>query len=83
MAALRFRFALYTDSHGLTGNLALTINADHSVGAGQIEHSGVAASAVLDRKVSTSRRTGKLPDILGQLQRETELTRNTLGELHA
>lgn len=46
-----------------------------------IEHSGVAASAVLDRKVSTSRRTGKLPDILGQLQRETELTRSTLAEI--
>lgn len=46
-----------------------------------IEHSGVAASAVLDRKVSTSRRTGKLPDILAQLQRETELTRSTLAEI--
>ena len=46
-----------------------------------IEHSGVAASAVLDRKVSTSRRIGKLPDILGQLQRETELTRSTLAEI--
>ena len=46
-----------------------------------VEHSGVAASGVLDRKVSTSRRTGKLPDILGQLQRETELTRSTLAEI--
>lgn len=46
-----------------------------------VEHSGVAPSQVLDRKVSTSRRTGKLPDILGQLQRETELTRSTLAEI--
>ena len=34
MAALRFRFALPAVTHGAGGNLALTINADHSVGAG-------------------------------------------------
>ena len=34
MAALRFRFAPPTASHGAGGNLALTNNADHSVGAG-------------------------------------------------
>ncbi len=34
MAALRFRFAPPAVTHGAGGNLALTINADHSVGAG-------------------------------------------------
>jgi transposase InsO family protein len=34
MAALRFRFAPPTASHGAGGSLALTINTDHSVGAG-------------------------------------------------
>lgn len=34
MAALRFRFAPPTAIHGARGDLALTINADHSVGAG-------------------------------------------------
>ena len=34
MATFRFRFAPPTASHGARGNLALTINADHSVGAG-------------------------------------------------
>ncbi len=37
MAALRFRFAPPTPSHGTGGNNALTINADHSVGAGQAQ----------------------------------------------
>ena len=37
MAALRFRFAPPTASHGARGNLALTINADHSVGAGHFK----------------------------------------------
>ena len=36
MAALRFRFAPPAASHGARGNLALTINTDHSVGAGHI-----------------------------------------------
>jgi hypothetical protein len=35
MAALRFRFAPPAASHGAGSNLALTINTDHSVGAGQ------------------------------------------------
>jgi hypothetical protein len=35
MAALRFRFAPPTNSHGAGGNLALTINAHNSVGPGQ------------------------------------------------
>jgi hypothetical protein len=35
MAALRFRYAPPPDSHGAGDNLALTINTDHSVGAGQ------------------------------------------------
>ena len=35
MAALRFRYAPPAASHGARGNLALTINTDHSVGAGQ------------------------------------------------
>ena len=34
MAALRFRFAPPAGNHGAGGNLALTINADHSVWAG-------------------------------------------------
>ena len=34
MAALRFRFAPPTASHGAGGNHALTNNTDHSVGAG-------------------------------------------------
>jgi hypothetical protein len=34
MAALRFRYAPPPDSHGAGDNLALTINTDHSVGAG-------------------------------------------------
>jgi hypothetical protein len=34
MAALRFRFAPPAASHGAGGNLALTIDLDHSVGAG-------------------------------------------------
>ncbi len=34
-AALRFRYAPPAASHSARGNLALTINADHSVGAGQ------------------------------------------------
>jgi hypothetical protein len=36
MAALRFRFAPPAASHGAGGNLVLAINADHSVGAGQL-----------------------------------------------
>ena len=35
MAALRFRFAPPTASHGAGGSFTLTINTDHSVGAGQ------------------------------------------------
>ena len=35
MAALRFRFAPPTATHGAGGNYALTNNTDHSVGAGQ------------------------------------------------
>jgi hypothetical protein len=35
MVALRFRYAPPAASHGAGGNDALTINADHSVGAGQ------------------------------------------------
>ena len=35
MAALRFRFAPPTASHGAGGNHALTNRTDHSVGAGQ------------------------------------------------
>jgi hypothetical protein len=34
MAALRFRYAPPTVSHGAGGGSALTINTDHSVGAG-------------------------------------------------
>ncbi|MEY4474142.1 MAG: hypothetical protein RL671_2446, partial [Pseudomonadota bacterium] len=34
MAALRFRFAPPTATHGAGGNYALTNNTDHSVGAG-------------------------------------------------
>ena len=36
MAALRFRFAPPAVNHGIRGKYALTIDVDHSVGAGQV-----------------------------------------------
>ena len=50
MAALRFRFAPPAASHGAGGNLALTINADHSVGAGhrRFELGNVPLSVLVD-----------------------------------
>ena len=45
MAALRFRFAPPTVTHGARGNYALTNNTDHSVGAGHLNASLAAATA--------------------------------------
>ena len=46
-----------------------------------VEHSGVAASQVLDRQVHVMQRHGKLPDLIGHLQKESELTRGTLAAI--
>ncbi|WP_273679118.1 hypothetical protein, partial [Erythrobacter fulvus] len=45
MAALRFRYAPPPDSHGAGDNLELTINTDHSVGAGHTREALSACAA--------------------------------------
>ena len=46
MAALRFRFAPPTASHGAGGSFTLTIHTDHSVGANRLRDDGVTGSTL-------------------------------------
>ncbi|MBB3775409.1 transposase InsO family protein [Erythromicrobium ramosum] len=82
MAALRFRFAPPAASHGAGGNLALTINTDHSVRAGHVEGTGHArfhwaadyAKHFVIKAVfwATSDASLRLPDLAPDQRREAE-----------
>jgi hypothetical protein len=74
MAVLRFRFAPPPVSHGAGGNLALTINADHSVGAGQndgapaVETISGQREVDLAQVISPLQETGTLQSLQGAVE---------------
>ena len=79
MAALRFRYAPPTVSHGAGGNLALTINADHSLGAGQLD----TANAVATTLIQTEKYGTPLASALRVLSVEFRHTRMMQAEAKA